>query len=64
MRQVEGMPGWGRRAAEDAIAGVLGATAVPAGRRQVRTPTQPLESPVFKVTLTPLPDLTGCPEIA
>ena len=33
-------------------------------RRQVRTHIQRLESPGFKVALTPLPNLTGCPEVA
>jgi transposase len=33
-------------------------------RRQVRTHIQRLESLGFKVTLTPLPNLTGCPEVA
>ena len=31
-------------------------------RRQARTHIQRLESLGFRVTLTPLPDLTGCPE--
>jgi transposase len=33
-------------------------------RRQARTHIQRLESLGFKVTLTPLPNLTGCPEVA
>jgi transposase len=33
-------------------------------RRQVRTHIQRLESLGFQVTLTPLPNLTGCPEVA
>ena len=33
-------------------------------RRQARTHIQRLQSLGFQVTLTPLPDLTGCPEVA
>jgi hypothetical protein len=32
--------------------------------RQVRTHIQRLESLGFNVTLTPIPDLTGCPALA
>jgi hypothetical protein len=58
----------------DYLGGVLGETAISAGRTQTRegaryrrlarTHVQRLESLGFKVAFTPLPNLTGCPEVA